>query len=1089
VAARLALPGALIGLALGILGADARAGSVALVAAAAAGAFGAGLALARRVGVGVGCAALAVGMLLGTWRGAALALPSGPGSVADLIGRGDTELAGEVVDDPRPRGSTQQVVLETLIARLDGRAEAVRGRLMATLPRALPLAVGRRVVLRAEVEAPEAFDGFDYPAYLARQGIGGLVRAREARILDGPARGGPAEVAAAVRNWLLGGLNEIVPEPESALGAGILLGVRSSIAPEVSDAFAVAGLTHVVAISGWNIAIVAAIVGALLRPLEQRRGGHWLAPSAAAATIAAYVVLTGASPSVVRAALMAGAMMVARFGGSRAHAASALGLACTVMLVAAPAVLWDVGFQLSALATAGLILFGGTIEERLAGWPAWLREPIALTLAAQLTTLPVVVGSFGRLSLVAPLANVVVVPLVPLVMLLCAIAAPLGAVASTLQLAPLTDLVRWGVGGGAWLLLRAMILAGQAAASIPFAAVPVAAPGWLALAWYPALGMAWRRATRQAGHEVSTAEEVMPLTVVRARAPVLSAAIALLRGTLRTLARPTVGLAAAGALLVALTLVSLPDGRLHLVALDVGQGDAILVTAPSGATMLVDGGPDPDLLLRRLGEHLPWWRRRIDVMILTHPHEDHVAGLVAALERYRVGLILDGGRDYENPTYPRFLRTAHAEPGGRFAAARASESMRLDATTSFTLLYPTAADVAGPLPDGDINNASVVGLLRFAGFTALLTGDAEMPVERLLAERGLLTRIDVLKVGHHGSHSSSGPALLDATRPGAALISAGMGNDYGHPHRVTLDHLHAIRGLRLHRTDLEGSLEVISDGLRYRVTSRAGSDPWRPVVGRAITADRAARSIGAWPYPPSPRLSCCLPPLTFPTGSSRTRVASVASRPRRRGSWPRPASSSIRTSSRSPPCCTTWTSSRRATMARSTGSWVPAGWRSADSPSWSSRSRRTRSAACWIRHGPREAGPRWRWRSPTGMSRRASCRSTSGSTTSLAAIPPFGPTWRLPGARRMRSRPTWWRRRGSPVPSSTPGWRPRGRRRARERGAAPRSWRRPRPWRSARTPAAALVRGRRPGPGQTPIPSALMITPVGAAPGAAVERN
>src|SRR5439155_23071051 len=143
---------------------------------------------------------------------------------------------------------------------------------------------------------------FDYPAYLTRQGISGVVHAREALVLSEPARAGPAELAAVARSWLLEGLNEMVPEPEASLGAGILLGVRSSIPPEIADAFAVAGLTHVVAISGWNIAIVAAIVASLPPPLEWRRGGRWLAPAAAGATIAGYVLLTGASPSVVRAA-------------------------------------------------------------------------------------------------------------------------------------------------------------------------------------------------------------------------------------------------------------------------------------------------------------------------------------------------------------------------------------------------------------------------------------------------------------------------------------------------------------------------------------------------------------------------------------------------------------------------------------------------------------------------------------------------------------------------------------------------------------------------------------------------------------------
>jgi competence protein ComEC len=972
VATPFALPGVLFGLAVGILCADADAAFLALSSAALAGSLGAVLVLGRRTGAGIACVALGIGLGLGAWRGGAAALPSGPDSVGALIGRGEFQLAGTVIEDPRPRGTSQQVVLDEVAAQVRGDAHALRGRLLATLPRSLPIAVGRRVVLTATIDAPSAFDGFDYPAYLARQGIGGLVRAREARVLDGPPRAGPAEIAAVARNWLLGGLNEMIPEPEAALGAGILLGVRSSIAPEVADAFATAGLTHVVAISGWNIAIVAAIVGALLRPLEERRGGRWLAPAGAAATIAGYVALTGASPSVVRAALMAGAMMVARFGGSRAHAASALCLAALVMLIAAPSVLWDVGFQLSALATAGLILYGAAIEARLAGWPSWLREPIALTMAAQLTTLPVVVGSFGRLSLVAPLANVVVVPLVPLVMLLCAIAAPLGAIASILQVGPLTDMVRWAIGGSAWLLLRTMIVAGQAAAALPFAAVSVAAPGWLALAWYPALGFVWRRSALRAPRDPDDSAELMPLRATQRR-PTLRVQLArVASAALQGIARPVIGPGLGAALLVALTLGTLPDRRLHLVALDVGQGDAILVTAPSGATMLVDGGPDPDLLLRRLGERLPWWHRRIDVMVLTHPHEDHVAGLVAVLERYQVGVILDGGRWYENPTYPRFVLEARNEPGGRVAAARAGMTLRLDPTTTFTILYPGAGDAAGPLPEADINNASVVGLLRHEGFAAVLTGDAEMPVEALLAGRHLLTRVDVLKVGHHGSNSSTGPALLSATMPGAALISAGIGNDYGHPHQVTLDSLRRIPGLRLHRTDLEGSIDVISDGRRYLVASRAGRDPWRAVVAGAVTAGRTARSIGAWPCPPSPTPSCCSPPSTFRTGSSPIRAASAGSRRRRRGCSSPPRSRSTRTSSTLPPCCTTSTSSRRGTMVRSTGWSQPAGWPSADSPSSPSRSPPTRSAVSSIPPARLVAGTPWRLQSRTGTWRRRS---------------------------------------------------------------------------------------------------------------------
>jgi competence protein ComEC len=970
-ATRLALPGALIGLVLGLIATDAQAPVVVAGAAAGAG-IGTLVALLVRSGSwAVASAALAVGLLLGAWRGDAAALPMGPGSVSSLIDHGEVELAGTVLDDPRPGAATQQVVLDELLGRVDGRVHAVRGRLLATLPRALPLAVGNRVVVVGVVEAPASFDGFDYPAYLARQGIGGLVRTRDARVLDAPARAGPAQIAAAARRWLLDGLHEMVPEPEAALGAGILLGVRSSIAPEVADDFAIAGLTHVVAISGWNIAIVAALVGTLMRPLEERRGGHWLAPAAAATTIAGYVVLTGASPSVVRAALMAGAMMVARFGGSRAHAASALGLAALAMLVVAPSVLWDVGFQLSALATAGLILFAGSIEARLAGLPAWLREPIALTLAAQLTTLPVVVGSFGRVSLVAPIANVAVVPLVPLVMLLCAIAAPLGAITTVLQVGVLTDAIRWAAGGSAWLLLHSMIVAGHLAASVPMAALPVTAPGWLAMAWYPAVGLAWRRSALRGEVEAPPQDELRPL--VRSRPPSsLRRAAAAIWPHVQFLARPAAGIAAAGVLLIALTAASLPDGRLHLVALDIGQGDAILVITPSGATMLIDGGPDPDLLLRRLGERLPWWHRRIDIVMLTHPHEDHVAGLVAALERYEVGLILDTGRDYANPTYPRFLRLARSEPGGRLVTARTGQLLRLDPQTTVSLLYPTPDDVTAPLPEGDINNASVVALLRFGGFTALLTGDAHIPVEATLADRGLLTRIDVLKVGHHGSRSSTGPDLLATTRPSVAIISCGIGNAFGHPHQETLDHLRAVPGLRLHRTDLESSVEVITDGLRYQVRSGLVTDPWRTVVGAPVSVGRPAGSIGAWPYRLPSRPSCCLPPSTFRMASSPIREGSAALPPRRLGISRQPAWRSINSSSRSPPCCTTWTSPRRGETASGTGCSVRNGWRNADTRSWRSRSPRIPSPACSTHRGRPADGRRLPLRSRTGTSARNS---------------------------------------------------------------------------------------------------------------------
>lgn len=820
----LVLPAALGGVTLGVLLADLGLAPAAAVPAALGAVALAVLVVALRPALRGATLLLAVAALaacLGVWRGAATALPSGPDSVSALAGH-DWTWVGTLIDDPRPREDRQQLVLDDLLVEDKGRSRAVRGRILVWLPRSIELGVGDRVRVGARLEEPQDFGGFAYRAYLARQGIGAIARAFEVRLV-GHRNNWLVTITASARHWLLAGLNDVVPEPEAALGAGILLGVRAGIAPEVANAFAAAGLTHVVAISGWNIAIVAALIAALLRPMARRPGGRWLASAATVAAISGYVLLTGAGPSVVRAALMAGAILVARLGGAPAHAAAALMLAALGMLLVAPPVLWDVGFQLSLLATAGLILFARPIEQRLAAWPPLLREPMALTAAAQLATLPVILGNFERLSLVAPLANVVVTPIVPLAMLASAIASVVGALDAVVHVRLLGDAATWLAGGWAWLTLRAMIVAGSTAAALPFASVPWQPPAWLLAAWYPMLAGAWLFLRRRSASAPEPKLALAPApSARRVRLPV---------EFLRRFARPRWLIAASVLLLAAISLASLPDGRLHLTALDIGQGDAILIESPTGRTVLIDGGPDPERTLRRLGADLPFFQRRIDVVLLTHPHQDHIAGLIEVMSRFRVGMLVHAGIPFDNPAYQRLLTDARQEPGLRLVLGRAGQRLRIDGTTELDIIYPTAADANGPLPDGDINNGSIVAVLRYRRFVALLTGDAEAPIEARLAERGLLGRIDVLKVGHHGSRSGTTPGLLELTHPATALISVGTGNDYGHPAPVTLATLAQQHGLAVHRTDLEGDLEVVTDGTSFSLRTQVGVDPPRLVQG------------------------------------------------------------------------------------------------------------------------------------------------------------------------------------------------------------------------------------------------------------------
>jgi competence protein ComEC len=260
----------------------------------------------------------------------------------------------------------------------------------------------------------------------------------------------------------------------------------------------------------------------------------------------------------------------------------------------------------------------------------------------------------------------------------------------------------------------------------------------------------------------------------------------------------------------------------------VGLGDAILSEAPVGAAALIDGGPDPDRTLREIGRTLPFHRRRLDVVVLTHPHVDHSAGLDQVLRRYDVRLFVDGGRPAASGPHEALRAAAAAEPGGRLMAAVAGQRLPVGDVT-LEILFPTPADVAAPLPEEDVNNASVVVLLRYGEFEALLTGDAEAPVETLLRERGLLQPVEMLKVGHHGSDSSSTPAFLARIRPSVAVISLGAGNSYGHPHRSTLEHLAAVSEIRVLRTDLDGRVEIVTDGLTFRVRGSRGESGPLPV--------------------------------------------------------------------------------------------------------------------------------------------------------------------------------------------------------------------------------------------------------------------
>lgn len=702
----------------------------------------------------------------------------------------------------------------------------------ATLPAWPAVVPGDLVAIDGELEPRP--DG-EYGDYLRRIGAAGSLRARSVTLRPAPADTG--RVLESLRRGADAALGRAIPEPEGGLASGILIGLRDRVDRDLAAAFTAVGASHVVAISGWNIAIVAATLGALAGRVARRRRA-----ALTAAAIVTYVVFVGASPSVVRAAAMAGVVLMARELGRPSTAAAAIGWAVTLLLVLDPRLIDDVGFRLSALATAGLIAWGTPLSARLAGpspgrFRAWLAESLGVSLAAQLATLPIVALEFGRLSIVSPVVNLGVVPLVAPAMAAGVVALLGGALTAAGAPALLATL------GGlpAWAILSAIVALVRAGAAVPFASVALDVP-WDAIVaasagavilgvdrWLRAHGGRGSGRTTRAGRSDPFVSSAQP-TTRRVRGP---------RGRAERL---VAGSLAAAVVALAVAIVHRPDGIARLIVLDVGQGDAILLEGQRGGRLLVDGGPDPGRLLVALDEELPPWDRRIDVVVLSHPHEDHAAGLAALLGRYAVQRVLEPGMLGPGPGY-QALNAVLAAGGIERGILATGDRLAVD-DIRLSVLWPDAGTVPERPPDDGtgINNVSIVLLGEAGRHRFLLTGDIEEGIDPTLLARGL-PAVEILKVAHHGSRTASTGPFLAAVQPAIAIVSAGSGNPYGHPAAATLERIKTA-GARILRTDLDGTVEVELGPGPLRVRAEAGvaiaSDA---ETGAGATAGRVA--VGA----------------------------------------------------------------------------------------------------------------------------------------------------------------------------------------------------------------------------------------------------
>jgi competence protein ComEC len=666
----------------------------------------------------------------------------------------------------------------------DGDLE-VEGLLLARAPVNQTFVYGQVVRLRGKVSTPPENEDFSYRDYLARQGIHSYMSSPSITIL--PKQEGSPLLRAlfSFKERSLTLLRRLFPDPESSLLAGILLGVDTGLTKELQQAFKNTGTAHIIAISGFNISIIAGIFVTYFSLFLGERRGVILAVMA----IALYTVLVGGDAAVVRAAVMGTLALLARQLGRRQVALNTLLAVAFLMCLFNPLYIWDVGFQLSFFATLGLVLYGQPFSEFANKIIARFLPPAAgervaqlfseyvlLTLAAQLTTLPIMAYHFRRISLVSFIANPFILPAQPAVMVLGGLAVllshlwyPLGQLAGwialpfvmyTIRIVELFDRVPHGT-----------IFLGEFSiwAAVLFYA------GLFSVTWLFAQGgaLGWSR----------------------------------VRGWIRSLGQKagTVGVGGGIVLLGIMLLLTwraaraVPDGLLHVTFLEAGSADGVLIQTPGGQTVLINGGESATNLTDQLGRRISSFNRKLDWLVIASTEQQQLAALPRALERYQPGAVWWSGNRQASVT-AGILNEYFSLQGIPVTEMQSGQALDLGGGASLTAL------TSGP--------RGAVLLLEYGNFRAVLPLGMSFDALDELGYGEDLGSVSVLLLADAGYAPSNPEDWIVNLNPGLVVLSVSAADPNGLPDS---DVLETVKDYPLLRTDQNGWIEISTNGTQMWV--------------------------------------------------------------------------------------------------------------------------------------------------------------------------------------------------------------------------------------------------------------------------------
>ncbi|HCL90353.1 MAG TPA: DNA internalization-related competence protein ComEC/Rec2 [Candidatus Atribacteria bacterium] len=715
--------------------------------------------------------------------------PTGANHIANFIQDKKLIIIGSVIDKEY-YPNKEKISLKVKVNQIERGDSNIRAQgliLVNTYSGDCPYEYGDVLKIKGRLEKPirpNNFGEFDYELYLAREKIFSYLNIWQEKDIQKIGEDDSnflLSFSLSARDKIKEITNQTLPYPYNYLLVGMLLGEKGFIPPYLKEVFTDAGIMHILAVSGLHVGIIAMALLALLGILQLPKK---LKLFTLILILIMYASITGFRPSVLRATIM----FILLIGGKLLNRSRNLNIslffAAFLILLLNPLILYDAGFLLSFIVTFFIINLSPILQGLFSKIVVWIKNPLAVSTAAWIGIFPLSAYFFSKVSIISIISNIFIVPLT-------GIAVILGFTTFFIGLAsiPLAGIIA----NINYLVLNLITLIAKSFSSLPFAFIYVAQPSVIIIILY-----------------YLTVFFIIEMFY---------------KDTLSQKIKKKAGLVVLSVtLLIIIVQVFYPADQLKVNFINVGQGDCILIEAPNNIDILIDGGGTPQSDFD-VGSKIviPYLRRKgineVDLLILTHPHIDHLEGLLPVLKEIKVDMVLDGGLTCDLSEYKEFISLI-IKKGIPYHKAKAGDNFIFSNNLEIFLLNPLYD--SDFYRDSDFNNASIVVKLSYKNADFLFTGDIEEAAEKKLLVWQNILRSDILKVGHHGSETSTNLEFLDRIDPRIAVISVGK-NNFGHPSQKIIERLED-NDIQIYRTDEDGTIIIRTNGQEYWIRTLRGNN-------------------------------------------------------------------------------------------------------------------------------------------------------------------------------------------------------------------------------------------------------------------------